>query len=531
MDISGRVGGLSRLKHFNRLLPIAVCLVVVNASVEAHGSDGSEIGFVENYEIRPCARFRQWLPPEREPIVGVAAFGRCLQATTASGKSYVLTQRKSWEALTECECLPQDCAAVPKVAVTGQVESVCKRFKGVPTWDGTSKMAFADREARTITMVDIADAANPRILWQERIKGIPGQTTFWKGWLVIPGGLSGVLLEQDMSYLAEVDGAERAEYTPQAMALPRQRGIMSPSKRMTEDDFNTLGDWGVKLLRYQMMRSWGELNVNADLDDYHAWLKKKLDHLEEFVLPQAAKRGIRVVIDLHSPPGGRRKSKEMRMFFESEYAEEFIRTWEMIARRFKGNPNVFAYDLVNEPKQVSKSPKGCDYWNLQCRAARAIRAIDAETLIAVESNYNDCYQTFSYLKPLPVSNVVYQVHMYEPMQFSHQGIGSLKNEKGNVYPNPPKGWNKDYLREKLSDVRNFQLKYHARIYVGEFSACAAAEGADRYLRDLMEIFEEYGWDWSYHAFRESKCWSLEHDATGKRAPNNQRKAAVLEFLR
>ena len=41
-------------------------------------------------------------------------------------------------------------------------------------------------------------------------------------------------------------------------------------------------------------------------------------------------------------------------------------------------------------------------------------------------------------------------------------------------------------------------------YIGEFSVvCWAPEGSgEQYLRDVMELFEQRGWSWSYHAFRE-----------------------------
>jgi hypothetical protein len=50
------------------------------------------------------------------------------------------------------------------------------------------------------------------------------------------------------------------------------------------------------------------------------------------------------------------------------------------------------------------------------------------------------------------------------------------------------------------------------IYLGEFSAIRWAPGdsAHQYLRDCIDIFEEYGWDWAYHAFREWDGWSVEH---------------------
>jgi hypothetical protein len=68
----------------------------------------------------------------------------------------------------------------------------------------------------------------------------------------------------------------------------------------------------------------------------------------------------------------------------------------------------------------------------------------------------------------------------------------------------------DVLRAILKPVREFQLAYNAHIYVGEFSAIRWAPGASQYLSDAINIFESYGWDWTYHAFREWPGWSVEH---------------------
>ncbi len=70
---------------------------------------------------------------------------------------------------------------------------------------------------------------------------------------------------------------------------------------------------------------------------------------------------------------------------------------------------------------------------------------------------------------------------------------------------------KESLRKRLEPVRQFQLAYNAHIYVGEFSAIRWAPGAAQYLDDCISIFEEYGWDWTYHAFREWQGWSVEVD--------------------
>ena len=62
----------------------------------------------------------------------------------------------------------------------------------------------------------------------------------------------------------------------------------------------------------------------------------------------------------------------------------------------------------------------------------------------------------------------------------------------------------------------------------------APNGAD-YLRDLLEIAEEYGWDWSYHAFREWNGWSLEHEGdnpqTMKPAGTTPRREVLLKYFK
>jgi hypothetical protein len=77
-------------------------------------------------------------------------------------------------------------------------------------------------------------------------------------------------------------------------------------------------------------------------------------------------------------------------------------------------------------------------------------------------------------------------------------------------------WDRARLEAALKPVVDFQKACGARIYIGEFSAIrwAPDAGAQRYLKDVIDIFEANGWDWTYHAFREWQGWSVEH-GTGK----------------
>ena len=307
--------------------------------------------------------------------------------------------------------------------------------------------------------------------------------------------------------VAKLPEGFRAEYTSRVASVPRLRGAMSPDA-YRKGDLDVLASWGANLVRWQFTRNWGQVGSERDLVEYNGWIDSKLDEFEQ-VIADCERLGMKVVLDLHTPPGGINQELDMAMFHEPEYAQAFIDVWKKIARRFKGrNSAVFGYNLVNEPNQWRMTPN--NYLKLQYDAALAIRGIDPEIPIIIESNLSSAPETFEYLTPLPIKDVIYQVHMYKPMQYTHQGIQGMAFS---VYPGVFNGvhYDRETLRKVLEPVRKFQEKYGARIYVGEFAATRWAEGAERYMGDVISICEEYGWDWSYHAFRESKTWDVEYE--------------------
>ena len=325
----------------------------------------------------------------------------------------------------------------------------------------------------------------------------------------------------------------RCEYTEKVKSRPQYKGVML-GHGMKEDDFKVLHDWGVTLARFQMTRGWNSVGANRDIEDYWRYIDTCLDDLENH-LKWAEKYGIKIVIDLHAAPGARDEHKDEYMFHDAKYADAFIETWRRIARRFRNRESVYGFDLINEPQQTDVAQPGCDYWTLQSRAAEAIREIDPETPIIIESNYYDAPSAFAFMCPLRLKNIIYQAHMYQPMDFTHQGVQG--KWKPVAYPDREKGYDREFLRKALSKVREFELKHGARIYIGEFSAISWAEGAGEYIADVISIMDEYGWDWSYHAFREWQGWSVEH-AAAQKGPGkyvasdvNPRKRALLNGFR
>lgn len=270
-----------------------------------------------------------------------------------------------------------------------------------------------------------------------------------------------------------------------------------------------MAQWKVNVVRWQLN---ADQATASNLSTYDKWLDSKLIELDS-VLADAKLQGIKVSIDMHVTPGGRLENDSNAMFYSGPLQDYFVEAWKKIANRYKGNSSIFAYELINEPVQEGFVPAGLlDWRNLQVKAAKAIRAIDPSTPISISVDNYDGAGNFRWMDPVPVSGVIYSVHMYEPMTYTHQGVYSQYAAAGSLtYPGSLNGlpFNKQSLKNYLQPVRDFQIANKATIWVGEFSAVRWAPGAGQYLTDLTSIFDEWGWDWCYHSYRQWSGWSLE----------------------
>lgn len=302
--------------------------------------------------------------------------------------------------------------------------------------------------------------------------------------------------------------------------LARLRGVMV-SPNIDADSLRVLGqEWKANLIRFQLIR-FGRPGQPEPLGRYEEWLEGELKKLDA-ILPLCEKYGIFVVVDLHSPPGGKATvsgyvGSDGGLFTDQQAQEKLVEVWRKIATRYKGAKAIWGYDLANEPVE-DESEESCDDWQaLAERTAKAIRAIDPDRAIIVEPSQWGGPNGLNELVPIPVSNVVYSVHMYIPHAFTHQGV--YQQGQGYRYPGEIDGqhWDKAQLEKALQPVTVFQKRYGVHIYIGEFSAIrwAPDNSACRYLSDLIDIFEARGWDWTYHAFREWNGWSVEHGTERK----------------
>jgi hypothetical protein len=296
--------------------------------------------------------------------------------------------------------------------------------------------------------------------------------------------------------------------------LPRLRGAMIAPQSMTEADLKVLaGDWGGNVVRWQLIRTG---RSDGSVESYDKWLDSELARLDKGLV-WAQQLGVKVVLDLHSPPGGDSVSGGYQaavggLWTDPKAQDKFLEVWKKMAARYKGDSRIWGYDLVNEPVDDGTSENCLDWQGLSLRAARAVREIDPACTLIIEPPQWGSAQGFTGFQPLELTNVVYSFHFYNPTEFTHQGV--FGPSEPIRYPGKIAGaqWDKAAIEAAMAPAIEFARRHRVHMYVGEFSAIRWAPGAEQYLTDLIDTIESHGWDWSYHAFREWDGWSVEHGA-------------------
>jgi len=179
--------------------------------------------------------------------------------------------------------------------------------------------------------------------------------------------------------------------------------------------------------------------------------------------------------------------------------------WTQMAQKYKNNPNVYAFDLINEPWAFAYGDE--TIVQLYERIIDAIRAIDPNRMCHVQSMYSHNLGFF-WVRTNPVSrtNVVYAHHLY-----------NANHVDGTWYDSYICPWNPYYqahdyetAKEILRNGGGQALGLYGRvgflkvelglpIAVTELCFTPTPEGL-QYGKDLLNILNEYGADWTYQSW-------------------------------
>jgi aryl-phospho-beta-D-glucosidase BglC (GH1 family) len=294
------------------------------------------------------------------------------------------------------------------------------------------------------------------------------------------------------------------------------RGInLSLHTNPTLQDFEKIASWGANLVRLVIHADPTKPQYrnfyNTDLSTIKDGAFTKLDQIIGF----AAKTHIKVVIDLHTAPG----SDDGSLWTNYRYWDAFERLWAFIAERYKDNPTIVGFDLLNEPTLATvkssavvrlamqqghwtfpadwrETPR--DYFALMTRVARTINRISPTKAIIIEGvGLWGNPVNFTWMEPIDACNVVYSFHMYVPHKFTHAGSGNISRDVS--YDRPRQ---RPSILASIEPVVRFARKYQVPVFVGEFGLNYFNEGrgASAWLDDVVGIFESNGWSWSYWTY-------------------------------
>ena len=214
--------------------------------------------------------------------------------------------------------------------------------------------------------------------------------------------------------------------------------------------------------------------------------------------------------------------------WENQAAQDaWVEMWRYTAERYRDNPIVAGYKLMNEPNasavlldMYEPDEFYADYagtlydWNqLHPRIVAGIREVDPNTPILVSGPCWSGVRWFPYLQPTDDPRTVYVVHQYEPQgQYTHQ-----EPDGENTYPGVfDTNWDGEddqfdraWLDNLLSTVDTFMATHGMPVAVGEYGVARWVPGGAEYMDDQMDLFEQRGmnyalWEWqtSWEPFAE-----------------------------
>ena len=340
------------------------------------------------------------------------------------------------------------------------------------------KAPAQDKETAAFTEEDFLTAKGMKVYNQRgeevQLKGVNlGSWLIWEDWLTPYDGVEpnkdGVTDHmQVVDKLTERFGEEKAY---ELMNTYMDNWI-------TEYDLDQIKAMGFNSVRvpFWYRNFYYDDNGRKILDKDGNWDFSRLD----WVVEECSKRGIYVVLDMHGAVGYQSdaphngKLDSCHLYDKTEQGEKYRRLttelWTAIAERFKGNPAVAMYDLLNEPGCEVEKPgitRRINNEEMYSILYDAVRAVDGDHIITLECIWTAAALPHAWVKGW--KNVVYQVHFYQNSDFIFTAFCLLTRlyhfgtplMMGEFYPLKRTTWNNCFKTLNKLDFGWFLWTYKA----------------------------------------------------------------------
>jgi endoglucanase len=246
-------------------------------------------------------------------------------------------------------------------------------------------------------------------------------------------------------------------------------------------------------------------------DDRPFELKEAGFRLLDTAINHCARHGLYAILDFHALPGSQNQhwhsdnGTHVAAFWRyRHFQDRAVHLWAALAERYRDNPAVAGYNIMNEPAD----PDGTAVKPFYDRVVAAVREIDDGHIIFLDGNrYSTDFSIFAEAPLYP--NTVYSAHDYALPGFIY----------GGPYPGVTRGVHvdRDYVERTFLSRTEFMRATGTPIWIGEFGPVFTGDQArdeQKYalLQDQLDIYARHGASWSVWAYKDIGTQGLAYAA-------------------
>jgi len=266
---------------------------------------------------------------------------------------------------------------------------------------------------------------------------------------------------------------------------------------LREEDIKFMKDIGFNSIRVP-------INYRHFEDDFEPF-KYKESGFKRFnkLLKLAKKYELYLIIDLHSAQGFQNEdwhsdnyTGKALLWEYKHFQDRCIAFWKEITRRYKDEPAIAGYEIINEP--VAENPKPLN--RLYREATKEIRKIDKRHIIFLEGNRWG--QNFEILDEPFDKRLVYTNHFYVQPFYMHD-----------LSKYPAKELNIKVIKKIYKKYKDWADRYNVPMWSGEFGILYTYDKkknviAAKILDDQLSVVEENGHSWNLWTYKDVKKMGL-----------------------
>jgi endoglucanase len=246
---------------------------------------------------------------------------------------------------------------------------------------------------------------------------------------------------------------------------------------ITKRDIDSLAAWGFNSIRLPMHYNLYTPAIEEEKNGEITWIEEGFA-MTDNLLKWCAENKMYLILDLHAAPGGQGNDAAISDYdiskpslWQSEANQKkMIALWKKLASRYKNNPWIGAYDIINEPNWnfTGTNKNGCDensnapLRELMIAVTKAIREEDQNHLIFIEGN---CWgNNYNGIFPLWDENIALSFHKY---------------------------WNYN-TTASIQKMLDYRTQYNVPIWLGE-----SGENSNVWFKDVISLVEKNNIGWAF----------------------------------